>query len=155
MKTTHYSFKNGYDKYRRTCDIQKSIKVFDHEANIETKGLDYMIETKHTKKRHPGYSTGKAKQHALWDEGKLTTKLTCCFLIEVKLAEGIPGADSYKVKEKYSKASAYNNIHMGTDVKTCAKPIKYTPGPGYYNNDSTRGRSFNYKAQNGFKGEQD
>ena len=38
---------------------------------------------------------------------------------------------------------------MGTDVKTCAKPIKYAPGPGFYNNDSTRGRTFNYQARNG------
>jgi len=38
---------------------------------------------------------------------------------------------------------------MGTDVKTCAKAIKYTPGPGFYNNDSTRGRTFNYAARNG------
>ena len=61
----------------------------------------------------------------------------------------LPGADAYKPKDSQVKASAYNNIHMGTDVKTCAKPIKYTPGPGFYNNDSTRGRTFNYAARNG------
>jgi hypothetical protein len=48
-----------------------------------------------------------------------------------------------------TKATKYNNIHLGTDVKMCEKMIKYAPGPGSYNNDSTRGRSFNYKALNG------
>jgi hypothetical protein len=67
-------------------------------------------------------------------------------LLEVKVAEVIPGADAYRLKDKLTKPTAYDNIHMGTDVKTCAKPIKYTPGPGFYNNDSTRGRTFNYAA---------
>lgn len=73
MKTTQYSFRNGYDKYRRTCDIQQNIKIYNEHADGETKGLDYEVNTKQTKKRHPGYSTGKAKQHALWDEGKNLT----------------------------------------------------------------------------------
>lgn len=73
MKTTQYSFRSGYDKYRRTCDIQQNIKIYNEHADVETKGLDYEVNTKQTKKRHPGYSTGKAKQHALWDEGKNLT----------------------------------------------------------------------------------
>lgn len=72
----------------------------------------------------------------LWDE-------------EIKCAESVPGAQHYKVKDHMVKNTKYNNTHLGTDVKTCEKMIKYAPGPGSYNNDSTRGRSFNYKALNG------
>jgi len=46
MKTTQYSFRSGYDKYRRTCDIQQNIKIYNEHADVETKGLDYKVNTK-------------------------------------------------------------------------------------------------------------
>ena len=33
FKTRTHAFKHTYEKYQRTCDIQKDIKVFDYNAD--------------------------------------------------------------------------------------------------------------------------
>ena len=75
MKTQTHTFKNSYSAWRWTCDIQKDINVWQREAAYETKGLDYKIDLKHSKKRHPAFTQSKAKQFALWDEGKCITAI--------------------------------------------------------------------------------
>jgi len=89
----------------------------------------------------------------LWAEGKNFNSIFLTIVTDVRLADMVPGADAYKPIHTTQKPSRFNDTHLGTDVKTCEKMIKYTPGPGHYNNDSTRGRTFNYKARNGpYKG---
>ena len=161
FKTQCHSFKNSYASYRRTCDIQKNIKVFDEQADHETKGLDYEVKVTQTKKRFPAFSSSKAQQHALWDEGKsreairflLEIKLTDYFfssiVLEVKLADNIPGCDAYKPLYTTQMPTRFNDTHLGTDIKMCEKLIKFTPGPGHYNSESTRGRTHNIRALNG------
>ena len=59
FKTRGHTFKNNYNKYARTCDIQKNIKVFNSNADQDQRGIaSYDVERglKATKKRVPGYS---------------------------------------------------------------------------------------------------
>ena len=74
FKTRVHTFKNGYEKYTRTCDIQKDIKIYHNNADEDQTGIaSYQVDKglTATKKKVPGYSTGKAKQFVLWDKGKL------------------------------------------------------------------------------------
>ena len=74
FKTRVHTFKNGYDKYIRTCDIHKDIKIYHQDAETDQAGIaNYQVESgvSATKKRVPGYSVGKAKQFVLWEKGKL------------------------------------------------------------------------------------
>ena len=59
-------FGHGYDSYRRTCDIQPGIKVFDFAAN-QSNAAPYKPDVEATKRRFPGYSQSKAKQFTLWE----------------------------------------------------------------------------------------
>ena len=52
---------------------------------------------------------------------------------EMKRGEVTPAPNSYNQDtSKQSKVARFDNIHMGTDIKTTAKDIKLTPGPGHY-----------------------
>ena len=73
FKTRAATFKSGYDKYQRTCDIQKNIKVFNGNADKDARGVaSYNIDKglTATKKRVPSFSQSKAKQFTLWEKGK-------------------------------------------------------------------------------------
>ena len=73
LRSRAATFANSYDKYNRTCDIQKDIKVFNMNADSNARGVaSYDVERglKATKKRVPGYSQSKAKQFTLWEKGK-------------------------------------------------------------------------------------
>ena len=64
FKTRAATFKSGYDKYSRTCDIQKDVKVYNDQADTDARGVaSYDVERGliATKKRVPGYSQSKAK----------------------------------------------------------------------------------------------
>ena len=61
IKTTATSFKNSYNSYRRTCDIQTGIKVYHNDNDTDTKGLDYDVNLTQTKRRFPAFSQSKAK----------------------------------------------------------------------------------------------
>ena len=53
-------------------------------------------------------------------------------------------------ENKATKMSRYDNIHLGTDVKSTAKDIKLTPGPGhYYRVDEQYPRTFHHATKNG------
>ena len=70
FKTRVHSFSNNYSKYQRTCDIQKDIKVFNQNADQDTRGVaSYDIDRglTATKKRNPSFSQSKSKQHQLFD----------------------------------------------------------------------------------------
>ena len=59
FKTRAAAFKNSYDKYNRTCDIQKNIKVFNGCADKDARGVaSYDIDKglTATKKRNPAFS---------------------------------------------------------------------------------------------------
>ena len=78
FKTRAATFKSGYDKYNRTCDVQKNIKVYNDQADANARGVaSYDVERGliATKKRVPGYSQSKAKQFTLWDKGKFLYSL--------------------------------------------------------------------------------
>ena len=73
FKSRAATFKSGYEKYSRTCDIQKNIKVYNDQADSNARGVaSYDVERglNATKKRVPGYSQSKAKQFTLWEKGK-------------------------------------------------------------------------------------
>ena len=73
LRTKAATFKNGYEKYSRTCDIQSDIKIFNAQADSKAAGIaSYDIEKGlfATKKRNPAYSQSRAKQFVLWDAGK-------------------------------------------------------------------------------------
>lgn len=54
------TFGNSYRHYRRTCDLQRDIKVYDYKADkSNTDQLNPNMEL--VKKRWPGYSQSKAK----------------------------------------------------------------------------------------------
>jgi len=59
FKSRAHTFKNNYDKYNRTCDAQKDIKIYNSNADVNTRGVaSYDIERglKATKKRVPSFT---------------------------------------------------------------------------------------------------
>ncbi len=73
FKTRGAAFKNGYEKYNRTCDIQKDIKVFNEAADRDERGVaSYDIDRglRATKKQVPAFSQTKGPQFELWSKGK-------------------------------------------------------------------------------------
>ena len=39
FKSRAATFKSGYDKYNRTCDVQKDIKVYNDQADTDARGV--------------------------------------------------------------------------------------------------------------------
>ena len=92
---------------------------------------------KAVKKKAPGFSQPKAKQFDLWGR-------------ETRRAEQLPAANHYNPIDSQVTGSRFNNIHMGTDKKVCAKDIGLTPGPGeYIRVDEQYPRTFNHAAKHG------
>ena len=61
------TFGNSFSNYRRTCDVQKDIKVYDFAADKQNgEQLNPSIDI--TKRKWPGFSQGKARQFTLWDK---------------------------------------------------------------------------------------
>lgn len=53
-------FGHSYDAYRKTCDIQRDIKVFDFASNHLNQG-QYMPSVDQVKKHFPQYSSYMSK----------------------------------------------------------------------------------------------
>lgn len=53
-------FGHSFQSYRRTCDIQNDIKVYDYAANYAN-APQLLPKVDYAKKKHPVYSQGKAK----------------------------------------------------------------------------------------------
>ena len=53
-------FGHSYESYRRTCDIEKGVKVFDYAAE-KTNAAQYYPSMSQAKKQVPGFSQSKAK----------------------------------------------------------------------------------------------
>ena len=90
-KTVSYTFKNGYDKYKHTCDIQRNIKVYEHHAEGLSQGVasyDVARGLTATKKRNPGYSSSRAKQFTLWEQGKSFLDLLIVLTFRIKARNG-------------------------------------------------------------------
>ena len=62
-----------------------------------------------------------------------------------------PAPNSYNQEtSKQAKLARFDNIHMGTDIKTTAKEIKFTPGPGHYDRiDEQYSRTHHHTTKNG------
>ena len=59
FKTRAMQFKNSYDKYNRTCDIQKDIQIYNARVDPTAAGVaSYDVEKgmQNTKKRVPAFS---------------------------------------------------------------------------------------------------
>ena len=78
---------------------------------------------------------------------KALVYLTLSFYwIESKRGEETPAPTSYKQDDKAVRPLRYDNIHMGTDLKTTVKEINLTPGPGHYIRvDEQYPRTFHHK----------
>ena len=69
-------------------------------------------------------------------------------LIETKQGLETPGPDNYNENDKATKLTRYDNIHLGTGVKTTLKDINLTPGPGHYlRTDEQYPRTFHHAAK--------
>lgn len=75
----------------------------------------------YAKKRNPVFSQSKAKQFVLWDEEQKKSFVT-------------PAPNSYNQDDTSTKMTRFTGIGIGYDVKSNAKRIKLTPGPGEYEN---------------------
>ena len=53
-------FGHSFASYRRTCDIEQGIKVYDYAANMANAPVN-LPNVNYAKKRNPVYSQGKAK----------------------------------------------------------------------------------------------
>lgn len=94
-----------------------------------------------TKKSVIGGAQSKAKQFTLWEEHE-------------KLAKVTPSAVSYNQDDSKVKTNRFKGIGMGYDVKSNAKMIKRSPGPGDYetinSGDTAVNKStFNFKLSRG------
>lgn len=113
-------FGHSYNSYRRTCDIQKGIKVFDYAAE-KTNAAGYYPNVESTKRHWPGYSQSRAKQFTLWEAEEKKSLVT-------------PGPLSYDQTDKAVKPARFDGVSLGMDMKCTARLIKLTPGPGDYDN---------------------
>ena len=59
-------FGHSFEHYRRTCDLQKGIKVFDYAANKSNPAPLYP-NVENSKRRFPAFSQSKSRQNTLWD----------------------------------------------------------------------------------------
>lgn len=112
-------FGHSYESYRRTCDIQKGVKVFDYAAE-KTNAAQYYPNMVHAKKQVPGFSQSKAKQFTLWEAEEKKSVVT-------------PGPVSYNQNDRATKPSKFDGVSLGMGQKCTAVPVKLTPGPGDYN----------------------
>ena len=98
LKTKAFTIKNGYSAYRKTCDIEHGIQVFNGHSEDKTAGVaSYDVDRamKTVKKQVPKYSVTKAKQFVLWEE-------------ETKRAVEIPAATTYNQNDSALKSARYS-----------------------------------------------
>ncbi|CDW85650.1 UNKNOWN [Stylonychia lemnae] len=129
-KPNKCQFGEPYEKFKRTCDIQSNIKVFDH-SKYNVNATSHSPNQRIIKSRVPAYTIG-AYEHDLFQE-------------EIQRSQQVPAPDNYNVNDDNVKPQRYNNIGFGLDIKSTLKPIKYSPGPGDYNIDQLT--SMNCKIQ--------
>ena len=83
-----------FEVFKRNCDVDGNIKVFNEHANNYNNGFLAGPSLKLSKKKVAEYSVGKAKQNMLWTE-------------ECKKAFSSPGPTTYKPN---SSLTMYNTI---------------------------------------------
>ena len=97
-------FGHSFQSYRRTCDIQSDIKVYDFAAD-SSNAPQLLPNLNYAKKRNPVYSQGKAKQFTLWDKEEAKSFVT-------------PGPSSYNQDDSVTKMTRFTGISLGFDVKS-------------------------------------
>lgn len=70
--------------------------------------------------------------------------------LEVKRAGATPGPDTYTPMHHPVEGTRYTDRSLGRDVKSTAKPIKLTPGPGEYETYGIRGTTTNHMLMHGW-----
>lgn len=128
------TFGHSFQNYRRTCDIQGDIKVYDFSANYSN-GAQYYPDVGIAKKQAPLFSQSKAKQFALWEQEEKQSLVT-------------PGPLSYNQSDNAIRATRFASISLGLDVKGNQKRIKLTPGPADYEIEGLGDNAVNKKTHN-------
>jgi len=131
-------FGHSYNHYRRTCDIERGVKVYDYAAD-KSNTDQYCPNVNYAKRRWPAFSQGKAKQFTLWEKQEKKSLVT-------------PGPLSYNQDDKAIKPQRFNGVGLGLDIKCTQREIELTPGAGDYNTVQTGndGNSFLKKTHNYF-----
>lgn len=99
-------FGADWGKYKRTCDIERGVKVYDYAANKQNEA-QLIPKVESTKRHWPGYSQSKGKQFCLWD-------------VETKKGRSIPGPAEYDQSDKATKPSRFDGVGFGVDLKCTA-----------------------------------
>ena len=113
------TFGSSFGQYRRTCDIQSDIKIYDYAAD-KSNTEQYYPAVQNVKRKWPGYSVGKAKQFVLWEK-------------DIKKSRMTPGPLTYQQSDGAIKPKRFNGIGLGLDIKCTLRDIELTPGAGDYN----------------------
>lgn len=142
LKSKAFTIKNSYAAYKKTCDIEPAIQVFNANSEDKTAGVaSYDIDRgmKAVKKQVPKYSVTKAKQFVLWEE-------------ETKRASEVPAATSYNQSDSVMKSARYSQISMGKGKRVTDAKIMLSPGPGHYSHENKQmAKTFNTLGRQGLK----
>eukprot|EP00347_Sterkiella_histriomuscorum_P001753 403370820 len=115
-------FGESYDRFRKTADIQKGVKVYDH-SQYNVNATKYSPNHSLSRKQIPTFTIGY-EQHELFQD-------------QIQRSSQTPGPDNYNSQQndKIQKSQRFSSISFGKDIKSTLKPIKFAPGPGHYDTE--------------------
>lgn len=132
LKPNKCLFGEPYDKYKRACDIDHLVKVFDHSKHYASSTVEFKVKNPDLispldtsmarKKNNPVYSIPKSSE--------------ILFKQEIKKGRETPGPSDYNQDDQATKDTKNFQVSIPHDTRPMDKIINLSPGPGAYETEN-------------------